>query len=135
MTVEEYVESCAVRVPIHMHWGDVDASYALGASVYFRYLEAARIEYFRGLGCEFTEQRTGPVLGSISCEFLHSVRYGEELLGTARLLTVGKDRLFLENCIVSLTHRHISVRGEATMFAFDFSLGTKVPLPKPWCCA
>jgi acyl-CoA thioester hydrolase len=53
-----------------MRWGDMDALGHMNNTVYFRYLEQARISWFDSIGCDYRTQAEGPILGSISCRFV-----------------------------------------------------------------
>jgi len=61
-----------------MRWGDMDALGHMNNTVYFRYLEQARISWFDSLGVDYG-QGEGPILGTISCRFRIPIAYPAEL--------------------------------------------------------
>ena len=62
------------RQPIR--WGDMDALGHVNNTVYFRYLEQARIEWLYGLHADGEAyDRTGPVIVNASCTFLEPLVY------------------------------------------------------------
>ncbi len=58
-----------------LRWGDMDAMGHVNNTVYFRYLEQARIELFEALGCPATPGGIGPVIINAHCSFLRQLRY------------------------------------------------------------
>lgn len=65
------------RMPLR--WGDMDAMGHVNNTVYFRYLEQARIELFEALGCPATPGGIGPVIINAHCSFLRQLRYPGEI--------------------------------------------------------
>ena len=55
------------RIPIR--WGDMDAMGHVNNTVYFRYMEQARISWFNGLGVMARPGGEGPVIVNASCTF------------------------------------------------------------------
>ena len=49
------------QMEIPIRWGDMDAMGHVNNTVYFRYLETLRIEWFRSIGCVPSEAATGPI--------------------------------------------------------------------------
>lgn len=63
----------AMRMPIR--WGDMDAMGHVNNTVYFRYLESARIEWFTKIGCEPDPSGEGPVIINAHCTFIKQLKY------------------------------------------------------------
>jgi acyl-CoA thioester hydrolase len=61
------------RMPIR--WGDMDTMGHVNNAMYFTYLETARIDWFRAVGCAPNPQGEGPVLINASCTFLKQLEY------------------------------------------------------------
>jgi acyl-CoA thioester hydrolase len=66
-----------LRMPIR--WGDMDAMGHVNNTVYFRYLEQARIAWFEALGCPPEPAGQGPVIINAHCTFLKQLRYPGEI--------------------------------------------------------
>ena len=62
-----------------MRWGDMDALGHMNNTVYFRYLEQARISWFDSIGADYRTQPEGPILGSIACRFVLPAVYPADL--------------------------------------------------------
>jgi acyl-CoA thioester hydrolase len=61
------------RMPIR--WGDMDAMGHVNNTVYFRYLEQARVEWFTGIDCTPDPQGEGPVIINAHCTFIRQLKY------------------------------------------------------------
>ena len=75
MTSKKLVHS--LRMPIR--WGDMDAMGHVNNTVYFRYFEQARIEWFSEIGCNPDPQGQGPVVINAHCTFIKQLKYPGEI--------------------------------------------------------
>lgn len=64
---------------MQIRWGDMDAMGHVNNTVYFRYLEQARIEWFTQAGCEPNPSGEGPVIVNAHCTFIRQLRYPGEI--------------------------------------------------------
>ena len=62
-----------MRMPIR--WGDMDVMGHVNNTLYFRYLEVARIEWFRSVGCPVDPQGEGPLVVNAFCNFHKQLEY------------------------------------------------------------
>lgn len=60
---------------IPIRWGDMDAMGHVNNTVYFRYLETARIDWLRSIGCQPDPQGEGPVIVNAFCNFYKQLEY------------------------------------------------------------
>lgn len=58
-----------------IRWGDMDAMGHVNNTVYFRYIEQARIAWFTEIGCEPDPNGEGPVIINAHCTFLKQLKY------------------------------------------------------------
>jgi acyl-CoA thioester hydrolase len=58
-----------------IRWGDMDAMGHVNNTVYFRYLETARIEWFTSLGFNPNPGGQGPVIVNAFCNFHRQLEY------------------------------------------------------------
>ena len=78
-----------VRMPIR--WGDMDAMGHVNNTVYFRYLEQARIDWFLELGAPADPSRQfGPVIINAHCAFLRQLRYPGDIEVATYIGAVGR---------------------------------------------
>jgi acyl-CoA thioester hydrolase len=67
-----------MRIPIR--WGDMDAMKHVNNTIYFRYLEIARIDWMSSIGCQPDPQGEGPVIVNAFCSFYKQLEYPGEVL-------------------------------------------------------
>jgi acyl-CoA thioester hydrolase len=58
-----------------IRWGDMDAMGHVNNTVYFRYMEQARIDWLSALGCAPNPEGEGPVIINAHCTFLRQLAY------------------------------------------------------------
>lgn len=62
------------RMPIR--WGDMDAAGHVNNTVYFRYMEQARIDWMESIGCGPNNSKgEGPVIVNAHCTFIRQLHY------------------------------------------------------------
>ena len=66
------------RIP--MRWGDMDAYGHVNNTIYFRYLEIVRIDWFERLGAQPDPRGTGPVIVNAFCNFYRQLEYPADVL-------------------------------------------------------
>lgn len=68
------------RMSIPIRWGDMDAMSHVNNTVYFRYLEIARIDWMRSIGCQPNPQGQGPLIVNAFCSFYRQLEYPGDVL-------------------------------------------------------
>ena len=63
-----------------IRWGDMDAMGHVNNTVYFRYMETARIEMLRGAGFPMARTGHGFVVANIFCNFLRQLEFPGDVL-------------------------------------------------------
>jgi acyl-CoA thioester hydrolase len=67
-----------MRIPIR--WGDMDGMNHVNNTLYFRYLEIARIDWTRSIGCQPDPHGEGPVIVNAFCTFYKQLEYPGDVL-------------------------------------------------------
>ncbi|MGB7481403.1 MAG: acyl-CoA thioesterase [Burkholderiaceae bacterium] len=63
-----------------IRWGDMDAAGHVNNTVYFRYMEQARIDWMTAIGCATDGTGgEGPVIVNAHCTFLRQLKYPGEI--------------------------------------------------------
>ncbi|MBB3193785.1 acyl-CoA thioesterase [Roseateles terrae] len=75
---------------IQIRWGDMDAMGHVNNTVYFRYLEMARVEWLESLGGAPSPDGQGPVIVNAFCNFYRQVTYPGELLARHYVSSPGR---------------------------------------------
>ncbi len=127
----EHARKLVLTSHMPIRWGDQDAMGHVNNTVYFRYMEQARIEWLEACGyCTSVTQTEGPVIVNASCTFQIPFTYpgtvecrmflgapGRSSVGTYyELRLVGDERLFAE--------------GAAKLVWINPQTGKSIPLPE-----
>ncbi len=67
----------SMRIPIR--WGDMDAMGHVNNTVYFQYMETARIAWFDHIKCAPDPEGEGPVIVNANCSFIKQLVYPGEI--------------------------------------------------------
>ena len=103
-----------------VRWGDMDAYQHVNNTLYFRYLESARIAYFTDLKFGGRPSGVAPVLHSATCRFRFPVTYPDTVLIASKVVELGPDRFKVYQRIVSTRHQLIAAEGHSIIAAFDY---------------
>ena len=116
------------RMPIR--WGDMDAMGHVNNTVYFRYLEQARIEWFEEIGCLPNPNGQGPVVVNAHCSFIRQLRYPGEIEVRTYVGPAGRSSFetFVEIRRVD-DLQSLAAEGGAKVVWVDFSNEQSAPLP------
>lgn len=116
------------RIPIR--WGDMDAMGHVNNTVYFRYMEQARISWFNALGVMAGPDGQGPVIVNASCTFKRAFTYP----GTVQVRTyAGKPGgssipTFIEMALESAP-AEVYAEGAAVVVWMDFPKNKPIRVP------
>lgn len=115
---------------MRMRWGDMDVLGHMNNTVYFRYLEQARISWFDSIKVDYRTQTEGPVLGNMNCRFRIPVVYPAELSVSVRLGGVRRSSFPLYSDIYETSDpTRIYATSEAMMVWIDLKEGKSRPVP------
>ena len=115
---------------IPVRWGDMDAMGHVNNTVYFRYLESVRIEWFRSIGCVPDPQGVGPVIINAFCSFIRQVEYPGELRVRHYAGELGRSTIDTFATIERTDQPGVvHASGGATIVWTDFAAQKSVPVP------
>lgn len=115
------------RIPIR--WGDMDAYGHVNNTVYFRYMEQARVEWLDDLNIRLEPGGLGPVIINAACTFLVPMTYP----GTVEIRTFADPpgrssfQTHVEMRIVG--DERVYAEGAAKVVWMDMQTGKSTPLP------
>ncbi len=115
-------------VPIR--WGDMDAMNHVNNTLYFRYLEIARIEWMHSIGAAPDPQGEGPVILNAFCNFYKQLEYPGDV--RVKMYVSDPGRTTFETwCTLERTDQPgvICAAGGATTVWVDFPAQKARPLP------
>jgi len=113
-------------------WGDMDANGHVNNVEYFRYMENARVEYYRRIGKFEVECETGItlILKSATCRYIHPLTYPDRIAVGARIAEMGDNQLVIEYIIKNVEQDRVAAFGDAVIVAVNGRDNTKVPIPR-----
>jgi len=121
-----------IALSIPVQWGEMDAYGHVNNTVFFRWFEAARIDYL--IRCGFAESKTrddvGAILHSTSCRFRRPVHHPDTIEVGGRAGEVAGDRFTMEYRVVSHSQDAVVAEGAGVIVAFDYGARRKAPLPE-----
>lgn len=127
MTLRKLVHT--TRMPIR--WGDMDAMGHVNNTVYFRYLEQARIEWFTEAGCEPDPNGEGPVIINARCTFLRQLKYPGEIEVNTYVGAPGRSSFEMYHEIRRTDQKDVlSAEGAAKVVWVDLPSEKSAPLPQ-----
>jgi len=118
-------------IELPVQWGDQDAFGHVNNTVYFRWMESARIEYFDASGLDelMEKQGVGPILASITCDYRKQVKHPDDILVTSSLTSIGNTSMNMSHKIYSKSQNAVAAEGKSVIVLFDYQKQTKVVVP------
>ncbi len=117
-----------LQIPIR--WGDMDAMGHVNNTLYFRFMETIRIDFFCRIGCLPNPQGQGPVIVNAFCNFYTQLEYPGDVL--AKMYVSDPGRTTFESwCTLERVDQPgvIHAAGGATTIWVDFPQKKAVTMP------
>lgn len=134
--VEICIEQCKIKVEIDVQWRDMDVLGHVNNAEYIRWFESARIETLGEIGMfsndgRFQDDvRVGPILASVSCDFLAPVSFPETVSVGAHVTRVGRSSFNLGYIVFQHSDEKIVARGDSVVVQLNYDTGRSEPLSK-----
>ena len=127
-------EDFSTLIELPVQWGEMDAADHVNNAVYFRYLESARIEFFRQhqIDVSFSPNGIGPILGWQECKYVFPLTFPDTALIGMRVLEVRADRLRMQGAVFSKQHARLAALSEQDILPYSYATKRKVALPEAW---
>lgn len=126
MSVMELVD-CPVIYNQHVAWGDMDAFGHVNNTIYYRYIESARIHYFDELN--IFEQDIYTVVASSQCQYLRPLFYPDQLEIGVRVEELRNSAMRMSYVLWSTQQKNTVAVGEAVIVCVDKVNMQKKALP------
>ena len=75
---------------IPIRWGDMDAMGHVNNTVYFRYMEVARLDWLQAIGAPPNPQGCGPVIVNAFCNFIRQLEFPGTVLARHYVANPGR---------------------------------------------
>jgi acyl-CoA thioester hydrolase len=135
-TLQQFLKRFPVACRVPVQWGEQDVFNHLNNVQYVRYMENARIKYFKALLLEIDNPRPehmafltgkglGPILSDAYVKFIHPVTAGDTLVvgATGKLAEGSGSRLLLEHSMWSIHKSRVVAEGSSTVVSFNYLEG------------
>lgn len=117
----------ALRLEMPVRWGDMDALNHVNNTVYFRYMEEARMHYATACGLTGAHAGRDIVLANVTCDFLRPIVWPATVLVDTRLIRVGRSSL---ECMIEISVQGEdgpSAKGTSIVVGIDPATGRSLP--------
>ncbi|MEW6693705.1 MAG: acyl-CoA thioesterase [Pseudomonadota bacterium] len=116
---------------IPIRWGDMDAMGHVNNTIYFRYMETARLQWMGEWGMPANPQGQGPVIVNAFCNFLRQLEYPGEVIVRSYVGALGQRSFDMFHEMLRTDGADtVYANGGATVVWVDFPAQRSLPLPQ-----
>ena len=116
---------------IPLRWGDMDAMGHINNTLYFRYMEIARLQWFGELGVPANPQGMGPVIANAFCNFIRQLEYPGDVIVHTYVGAVGRSSFDTYHDMRRSDQPDVvCANGGATVVWVDFPAQRSVSVPE-----
>jgi acyl-CoA thioester hydrolase len=117
-----------MRMPIR--WGDMDAMGHVNNTVYFRYIEQARVQWLSETGYFMPDAKLGPVVVNAHCTFIKQLKYPGEIEIRSFVGAIGRSSFETMQEIRRVDEPDVlCAEGGAKVVWVDYAAEKSTPLP------
>ena len=118
------------QTTVQLRWGDMDAMGHINNTLYFRYMEIARLEWIFSTGASTDLNGEGPVIVNAFCNFLRQLEYPGDVRITVYVAEPGRSSLDSYHTIERTDEPGVLyAEGGAKIVWTDFKSRKSAPLP------
>jgi len=119
------------QLEIPIRWGDMDAMGHVNNTVYFRYMEQARISWFDDLGLKPDPQGEGPVIVNAACTFARQLEYPGTVLARQYVGELGRSSIMTYvDMLRTDDPETVYAHGSAKVVWVNFPRQKSTPMPE-----
>lgn len=130
--LKAFLSEFPVNIEVNVQWGDMDAAQHVNNTIYLRWVESSRIDYFRRLG--YGEKPEGNetwfILGWQDCKYIFPVTFPDTVIVGVKTTEIGKDRVTLLSHVFSKKHQRLAAISSQIVVTYDYSALQKVDVPE-----
>lgn len=116
-------------ITLSLRWGDMDALGHANNTVYFRFFEEARMDWFTSLGLGGNDEATGPVIISTSATFIKEIRHPATIEVKTYVGKAGNSSLDTYYTLTDKDNGDLYAEGQAKVVWVDRTLRSSTRLP------
>jgi acyl-CoA thioester hydrolase len=120
-----------ITIAFDVQWGDMDAFGHVNNARYFTWFESCRSVYFIRIGLRMNKPSSlGPIIASLTCDYLSPVVYPQSLVAGTRVSKIGNTSFTMEYGLWTKDDPdHLVARGTSVVVLFDYAAQKKVRVP------
>lgn len=119
-----------LKLDLRIDWSELDLFGHVNNVAYFKYIQAARVNYWDviGLSKMYDERQIGPMLVSCNCQFRQPLYYPGRITVETRMKFIGNTSFGFQHHILNETG-DMAAEAEDVMVVFDFYNHEKQAFP------
>lgn len=113
-----------------VQWGDQDLFGHVNNTVYLRWYETSRVEYWYKSGLQdlMKPRGLGPILASVTCDYKKQIRYPDTIHVAAKIQKMGVSSVTLEHAVYSESLQGVAATGKSVIVLFNYEKQHPVPI-------
>jgi acyl-CoA thioester hydrolase len=121
-SVQAFISRFCVTSKQPIIWGDMDAFQHINNTVYFKYFENVRIEYFERTGINelMSKQNIGPILGATECKYLAPLTFPDTVILGTNVSEIREKRFTMQYEVFSEKLEKVVAVGSGEIIYFDY---------------
>lgn len=117
--------------PITVRWGEMDALGHVNNTVFYRYSEDGRLDYFRKMLDAAPEaDGSGPILADLRCSFLQQLHFPADIEIATRVANIGGSSMRMEQALFHQGGTDPVATYQAIVVWFDYKGQGSAPVPE-----
>lgn len=114
-----------------IRWGDMDAYGHVNNTLYFRYMEQARVEWITSMGYDVAPGRESMLMMNGFCNFYKQLSYPGELILKTSIGVIGRTSMdvYTSMALAATPDEEVAIGG-ATMVWVDLTTNKSAPWPE-----
>jgi acyl-CoA thioester hydrolase len=113
----------------NIRWGDMDAMGHVNNTIYFRYMEMARLDWFYGVGLPADPKGEGPVIVNAFCNFIRQLEFPGDVLVRTYVGEMGRTSFDTYHELMRTDDPDkVCASGGATIVWVDFPKQKSIPM-------
>ena len=130
-SLEAFKKYFPIIVEIPVAWGEMDSMQHVNHTVYLKWMETVRFEFFEKLGMMelMQESGVGNILKSIECRYRIPLTHPDTVSVGAKLAELREDEYLMEQSVFSHTHLAIAAEAKPLMVMYDYQKLCKTLIP------
>ncbi len=116
---------------LSVRWGDLDVLGHVNNTVFYRYSEEGRINYFQSVGVnEPAAMASGPILADLRCRFVQQLRYPADIEIATRTQKLGNSSIRIQQALFHKDDDALVAGFDAVIVWFDYERQAPAPTPE-----